>query len=69
MNVCNKLECLPLQPNLVFQPRLDWSQEPTNIRLDWKGLKGTNTLVYNEHLQISYVNFYNIGPLNRTSSL
>ncbi len=53
MNVCNNLECLPLQPNLVFQPRLDWSQEPTNIRLDWKGLKGTNTLVYNEHLQIS----------------
>jgi len=28
---------------------------PTNIRLGWKGLAGTNTLAYYEHLQITAV--------------
>jgi hypothetical protein len=30
----------------------DWPL-PSNIRLDWKGLPGTNTLAYYEHLCIT----------------
>jgi hypothetical protein len=37
---------------------------PTNIRLDWGGLSGTNTLFYYEHLQITDVKkFLTLGPV------
>ncbi len=36
---------------------------PTNIRLSWKGLPGTNTLSYYEHSRkFGRKKFYNIGP-------
>jgi hypothetical protein len=36
---------------------------PTNIRLGWKGLPGTNTLAFYEHLLITDINiFMTLGP-------
>jgi hypothetical protein len=36
---------------------------PTNIRLGWKGLTGTKTLAYYEHLQITdEKSFITLGP-------
>jgi hypothetical protein len=35
---------------------------PTNIRLDWKSLTGTNTLAYCHYLFYGRKKFYNIGP-------
>jgi hypothetical protein len=31
------------------KPTLEWSTLPANIRLDWKGLAGTNALAYYEN--------------------
>ncbi len=37
-----------------------------NIKLDWKDLQGTTTLVYYENLKITVVKkFYNIDPKRR----
>jgi hypothetical protein len=43
---------------------------PTNIRLDWKGLPGTNTLAYYKKI-ITYVRkkFYNIGSSEKTQKI
>ena len=35
---------------------------PTNIRLDWEGLPGTNTVAYYERLKLRAQNIFNIGP-------
>jgi len=37
---------------------------PTNIRLGWRGLPGTNALAYYEKAILTAVKtFYNIGPI------
>jgi hypothetical protein len=50
-------------PSLIFARRL----QPYLRTLGWKGLPGTNALVYYEKAQLTAVKFYNIGPwkLNR----
>ncbi len=41
---------------------VDYWSLPTNIRLDWNGLPGTDTLAYYEHSCITEEKkFYNIG--------
>ncbi len=43
---------------------------PTNIRLDWKGLPGPNTLADYENSELSAVkSFHNTGPSNVTDNL
>ncbi len=60
----------PFQPNLMFADKV-WSLSLsgvaqallTNIKLGWKGLPGTSTLIYLQTL-VNYCRqkFYNIGP-------
>ncbi len=40
----------PLQPSLMFMGKVKSQSYSQNIRLDWKSLRGTNTLAYYEHL-------------------
>jgi len=65
-----KLECL--SPAKVFSVDVTFvaSALPTNIRLGWKGLPGTNTLAYYENLQLTAVkSFITFAPALSTRNL